>query len=339
MIKKQTYIFFLLILLSISHFMFGDEGEDYRLRLGDQMFVTLYGDNATRRLITVDPGGCTSYLLINNMRIKDLTIGEFRDEVTKKLATYYKNPTMIITPVNFASQYYTIIGQVRNPGKKPIIGRMTLLGALCEGQGFVTRNFRDETIDQVDLDKSFIARNGEMLPVDFRALIEGDLSQDVLIKPNDYIYLHLDSLNKVFVLGEVVTPSVVQFVYNLTLAGALAEAGSLTVRASSRIVVIRGSLTNPTRYLIDVNRILKGKAADFPLESGDIIYAPTMRFTTLKELAQLGVRSFVSTLFSIAGTSSYISIDPASAGFINSPVSTINVGGAAVAPVVIPPGI
>jgi len=42
----------------------------------------------------------------------------------------------------------------------------------------------------VDLKNSFLLRQGERLPVDFDRLYrQGDLSQDIYLAPDDYLYI------------------------------------------------------------------------------------------------------------------------------------------------------
>lgn len=315
MSSRLLYAFLLFLLASFSLVAETADKPRYRLQCGDRLHLLVYGDPSTKRIVLVDPSGNINYLYAKNIPVRGKTIAEVRDILTQKMGTYYKDPLLMVTLTECLGEYYSIIGEVIEPGYKKIEGNPTLLSALCEAKGFTTRLFRDQTVDQADLSKSFMIREGQYLPIDFEALvIHGDVSQDVALKNGDYIYITPTGLKKVFVLGEVGSPAPIEYLHDTTLSRAIAEVGGLNSSASSRVVVIRGSLTLPIRFLIDINRILKGKALDFPLEPGDIVYVPPMRFAVLKEIVKQGIAGFVSIVASIAGAATYVSIQPKAAG-------------------------
>lgn len=317
------------LLSEVSQMVFSDEvvshldeaegvqpvNEPYRLQCGDRLYMLIYSNETTKRTVLVDPSGNVNYLLAKNVPARGRTIAELRADLTERMATYYRNPLMMISLINVQGDTYSILGEVREPGYKRLLGTPTVLSALCEAKGFNTRLYRDVTVDQADLEKSFMVRNRQFVPIDFVKLVEeGDVSQDIPLKNNDYIYIMPKGLKKIFVLGEVTAPTVFEVVHDTTLAMAISEAGGVTTSASSRVVVIRGSLTYPIRFMVDINRIMKGKAIDFPLEPGDIVYVPPMKFSVLKEIVKMGIANFVSIVASAAGIATYISIQPAASG-------------------------
>jgi len=300
----------------------------YSLKPGDRMYISVYGEAGADRNIVVDPTGAISYLIVNSLRVQGMNIQELREKLEEKLKGFYRDPLVLITALNFPSQIYTITGDVRNPGVKKFAGFPTVLTALCEGGGLTTRVFRDQTIDQADLDHSFLVRKGKFFPVNFTKLVyEGDMSQNIPLEVGDYIYIAPRYLSKVYIVGEVGAAATVEFLDTLTLSQAIAEARSITRIASSRVVVLRGSLACPERYLIDFNRIMKGCAADFLLEAGDIIFVPSMQYSTLKEIVKVGISSFVSIAASVAGTNAFFAVNPEAAitGVIG-PTPVINPG-------------
>lgn len=305
----------------------------YGLRIGDRLQVSVYGESGTIRNVVVDPSGSISYLFINSLFVMGKSIDHVRHEIQAELRGYYRNPLVLMTLVENVNDTFVVLGQVNVPGKKNLIGNPTVTSALSMAKGFTTRIFRDETVDLVDLDRSFISRNGQVLPVDFTRLIkEADITQDIPLEPNDYIYIAGRDTSEIYILGEVNSQMELDYFDTITLGEALAEAGGVTLRASSRVVVIRGSLQCPTYFLIDINRIYKGRACDFFLQPGDIVFVPPMKFTTLKEIVKGAVRTFVSTVFSIAGASAWSHIHGpivVNGEVVNTPVvvPTINVGG------------
>ena len=301
--------------------------DSYRLRVGDRLVMSVYGDKETRRFVFVDVTGCISYLFINCVPAVGKTIDEVRHEIEAQLKTYYRNPVLIVTAIDVTPDFYTIVGEVKNPGKKVLRGNATVLTALSEGRGFTTRIFRNQTLDLVDLEHSFLSRRGQIVPVDFERLVKfGDTSQDITLMPGDYIFMATSQLGRVYVLGEVQSVTTVEMIDTLSLAEALTYAGGLTIRSSSRVAVIRGSLGCPETFLIDINRILKGKACDFMLCPGDIVYVPPRKFTLLRQIIREGIFSFVSIFASLAGTSAFIAIQPNACNILT-PIPIIGTGG------------
>lgn len=296
----------------------------YRLKPGDRLDMAVYGDPHTRRLVQVDYNGTLSYLFITTFPVLGKTISEVRTELEQLLTAYYREPMLLITLAESTGDFYTISGEVANPGIKPLIGNTTILSAIAESNGLILRFFRDKLIEIGDLDHAFLSRKGEYVPVNFENLIRyGDMSQNIPLKHGDYIYIPSRETHQIFILGEVITPITFEYFRTMTLTEAIAEAGGVNRRASSRVIVIRGSLACPTRYLVDVNLIWKGCARDFILQPGDIVYVPIMQFQCLKELFKIAVRAFVSQAFNVMGSNAYLRLNPDAIGLIDTPVPVI----------------
>lgn len=299
-------IFFFFVCSSV-----GAEEGLYRLQAGDRLMASLYGVDKSEQEIIVDPRGKLSFQFIDGFPVSGKTIDEVRAELSQELNSYYRYPIPMMKPVELHQSQYTIMGEVVQPGNYPVLGRSTVLTAICEAGGFKRREYRQQLIDAVDLDRSFLARNGEYVPVDLKRLVrEGDLSQDVELKDGDYLYLKSGEALQVFVVGEVSSPTTIDYYTTISLVEAIAEAGGVRERASSRVAVIRGSLAWPTRYLIDFNRIVKGYAPDFMLEPGDIVYVPPMKLSRMKEMLKLGVAAFVRAVFIELGIDAFLEFHP-----------------------------
>jgi polysaccharide export outer membrane protein len=287
------------------------EHEPYRLKVGDTFIVSVYGEEKTDREVVVDPRGMISYLFIDSHPAVGKTIAEIREELGERLRKYYRHVILAITPIKFSAEYYTVTGQVVDPGKQPLVGNPTALSALCQAQGFTYIDYRDQLIDMCDLDRTFLARNGQYVPVDFNKLVRhGDLGQDQPLEAGDFIYVPGRSVKQVFVVGEVLNPHSIEYFSDISLVEAIAEAGDVTERASSRVVVLRGSLCCPTRYLIDYSRIVKGCYPDFRLLPGDIVFVPPRKLYLVKEFFRIAVAAFISTVAYETGIEMFIRSHP-----------------------------
>lgn len=292
--------------------------KSYRLKYGDILMVSIYGENGTMREVNVDPRGMISYLFVDSLPAIGRTIKEVRGDLQERLSSYYRFVVLSITPVKFGAAYYTISGEVSVPGRKPVIGNPTLLSAICQGGGVNVMEWRDQLIDAGDLDHAFLSRDGKYIPVDFMRLVRnGDLSLDVPIHEGDYIYIPDREFKQVFVLGEVRRGVTIDYLTDMSLAEAVAEAGGVTDRASSRVLVIRGSLAYPVRYLIDFTKIVKGNTCNFQLQPGDIVFVPPRKLQKLREIFYGALNTFVASVASAGGREAFIKIHPHAAGDSN----------------------
>lgn len=288
-----------------------EEEKRYRLKVGDTMLLSLYGEENTTQEIVVDPRGKVSYLFAQSIDAAGKTVEQLRAILKKDLEKYYRFVTLSITPIKFNAEYYTITGEVNKPGKKPIVGRPTVLSAICKAEGLSVVDYRDQIFEMSDLDKAFLARKGAYVPVDFQRLIrQGDLSQDLPLQAGDYIYIPNRTIKQVFVLGEVYGATTIDYFNEMTLAGAIAEAGEVTEAASSRVAVIRGSLACPIRFMVDYPQIVKGCAPDFPLLPGDIVFVPPRKLNYLRDIFRAAVATFVGTVADEAGVEAFIHVHP-----------------------------
>lgn len=296
----------------------------YRLKIGDKLSISIYGEPESTRIVTVDSAGNIYYLYVDAMYVLGKTIDQLREELNTKIKEHFKHALVAITAVNVGGEYYTILGEVIEPGQKILHGKETLLMAMGVAGGLTRGPFRNHTIEYADLNKAFLTRRGEYIPIDFAKLIEqGDMSQDIELMNGDYIFVPTSMTHQIFILGEVFAPTTLVYMNAVSLVEAIAEAQGLMPNASSRVIVLRGSLACPTHYLVDFNSILRRCEPDFMLEPGDIVYVPPRRFTLLREIVRSGLRAFVSTLASVAGTNTYFSITPSAIGNTVTPVNVI----------------
>lgn len=86
---------------------------------------------------------------------------------------------------------------------------------------------------------------------------------------------------KLFVLGEVSRPGAYQVDRPIGVLEAISEAGGFTLDARRRnVLLIRGGLSNPNLYKLDLARTLKEGELDHNpvLRRGDIVYVPASLF-------------------------------------------------------------
>ncbi|MGE9297334.1 MAG: polysaccharide biosynthesis/export family protein, partial [Puniceicoccales bacterium] len=197
----------------------GAEGswrDRYELGPGDVINFSLYGrPELDRPGIRISPDGTISYLQATNVNVNGLTIDEARRLFDERLRANFRNPRVIITPEEVGSKRYSIMGKVMKRGVFTLDRPLTLVEAVARAGGVQVGLFEQNTIELADMERSFVVRGNQQLDVDFQKLfLEGDMSQNVGIEPNDYIYIASNVTNQYYVFGAVGQPGVQSFTPN-----------------------------------------------------------------------------------------------------------------------------
>jgi polysaccharide biosynthesis/export protein len=156
----------------------------------------------------------------------------------------------------------------------------------------------NNTIDLADFSRSFLIRGGKRISLDFEKLFQnGDLTQNIQIEPDDYLYFPSTDIKQVYVLGEVSLPGPVTFRPDLTAIGAVSARGGFNEKAyRSRVLVVRGSLNHPETFVVDTMAVVKGKALDFKLQPKDIVYVTYRPWFRAEDLLDLATTAFIQSI-------------------------------------------
>jgi protein involved in polysaccharide export with SLBB domain len=141
-------------------------------------------------------------------------------------------------------------------------------------------------------------RQGKLLPLDFERLLKkGDLSQNIYLQPDDFVYLPSASAREVYVLGAVGQPQAVPYNEDLTLVGAIAAAlGTIKDADWFKVALVRGSLSQPKVAIVNYRSIVHGGQADIKLEPQDIVYVPYTSYRYLTKYLDVILQTFVSSV-------------------------------------------
>jgi polysaccharide export outer membrane protein len=286
--------------------------ELFTLGPGDRVEIELIGEVASRTTAIVGPDGKLYFALLPGLDVWGLTLAQTKALIEKEYAQYVREaPKVSIILREVASRHVWILGRVQVPGVYPMTGPMTLLEAVSLAGGTMSlTSYRDQEAAGVgeeltDFKRSFVVREGKCLPVNFQKLLqEGDLSQNIYLQPDDFIYFPSAAARDVYVLGAVTEPRMVPYHEGLTVAGAVAGAyGALKGSYLTHVAVVRGALTQPHLTVVDLKRVLRGEATDTILSPGDIVYVPLSPYRYLDHYLDVILDTFVSSAAINAGTS------------------------------------
>lgn len=290
----------------------------FTLGPGDQLEIEIIGTPLSRQAVTVGPDGRIYFNLLPGLDVWGLTLTQTRGLLERELGKYITAASVSLTLQAVGSKHVWVLGRLNRPGIYPITGPTTLLESLALAGG-TARTVSDVTTEELaDLRHSFVVRQGNFVPVDFHRLLhEGDMTQNIYLQPDDFVYVPSTLAQEVYVLGSVRFPRALPFSEGMTLVSAIASAagpqrydwlsqsdpGPFTKDAYlSHIAIVRGSLATPQVAVVNYNDIIHGRAPDVRLEPGDIVYVPNSPYTQLKRYVNLILNTFVATIAANEGS-------------------------------------
>ncbi len=291
--------------------------QPFTLGPGDRLEIEVLGDLASRTTAVVGPDGKIYFHLLPGIDVWGLTLAETKSLIEKELTQFIKEPpTVTITLRGVESRRVWMLGRFTSPGVYTMAAPLTILEAIAMAGGTMTMaGTRDAgaglTGEEIaDLRRAFLIRKGKPLPVDFKKLLqEGDLSQNIYLEPDDFVYFPSATAREVTVLGAVGQPRAVAYQEGLTLVGAIAHAqGTIREAYTHHVAIVRGSLSAPHVGIVDYTDMAYGRAPDVKLEPGDIVYVPFVPYRYLTRYADLIVKTFIGAVAINEGTRAVVPI-------------------------------
>jgi polysaccharide biosynthesis/export protein len=295
----------------------------FTLGPGDRLEIEVLGDPASRAITVVAPDGKLYFNFLEGIDVWGATMAQAKASLENQLANYVREkPQVSIILRGVESKRIWVLGRVQAPGVYAMAAPMTLLEAISMAGGTLSlANYRDQEAaginqEMADLRHSFVIRQGKVLPVDFEHLLNrGDLSQNIYLEPDDFVYLPAARAKVVYVLGAVTQPRSIAYSEGLTVAGAVASTyGTLKGAYLHHVVVIRGSLTEPQVIIVDYKNVIKGDALDIALQPHDIVYVPFSPYRYLQHYIEIAINTFASAAAINAGEAAVTKTPTAGAG-------------------------
>jgi protein involved in polysaccharide export with SLBB domain/capsular polysaccharide biosynthesis protein len=265
---------------------------------GDILSFHVFGaPELSREEVPIGPDGRISYLEAENIMAGGLTVDELRAKLDEELGKFRRAPQTFVTPIAYHSKKYYVLGSTVQKGVFPLDRPITVIEAVARARGFENTTSGGNVVESTDFSRSFVGRGGKRLPVDFEKLfLQGDLSQNVALEPNDYLYFPAGAGGQVYVLGEVRTPGAAPCDSTTSVLSVIAARGGFSERAwAQRVMVVRGSLERPQTFKVDISGVLTGDAANFALKPGDLIYVSARPWIRAEELLDRAASAFVES--------------------------------------------
>lgn len=158
-----------------------------------------------------------------------------------------------------------------NPQKKiTVCAGLTLLETLSLIKG----------LQEMNLSKSYLIREGQLFPVNFQNLLETqDKRQDIILQRKDQMYFVENSC--VMVLGKVARESIIDISNgSISLKQALVHAGGILASGDKAYIqIFRGNILQPKAYTVHIKHVMHLSEYSMLLLPGDIVYVAAKPFT------------------------------------------------------------
>jgi polysaccharide export outer membrane protein len=220
----------------------------YLIGATDVLGIKVFGEEALSNNFTVDSDGSITYPLLGRVQVGGKTTREIEEHLTNLLkGDYLRNPQVSVEITTYRSRSIFVIGEVKSPGRYTINGPQTLLEVIAHA-GSTTAAASDTIIVQRYKDGIAAAVGAPALPGDAQALEvfrvslndlrEGRLMVNILLQDSDTIIV--PPAERFYVTGFVRQPGSFVLRPGMTVRQAIAEAGGIAERGSSRgIKIIR----------------------------------------------------------------------------------------------------
>jgi len=207
--------------------------------------------------------------------VADKTVAEIDAEITRVLGKdYLVDPQVSVDVREYQSQWVTIIGEVRTPGKYVLKRNMRVIDVLAEAGG-VTK----EAGSQIQITRRDANGSPQQIALDRNRLLSQDNAEsNIPLRHGDI--LAVGERDLFYIRGEVARPGPYQFESGLTILRAISYAGGFTQFANRKQVDILRSGANGVQKKLTVNlkAIEDGKKEDLPLVPGDSVIVPRRIF-------------------------------------------------------------
>jgi len=243
----------------------------YRIGPKDLVEIKVFEVPELNVELRVSEEGTIDLPLIGDVDVQGLTENELAEKLKTLLESRYVQRASVAVQVReFRSKPISVIGAVKKPGPLAFSGRWTLLEALTAAGGLderhgnvihVIRTASNGLSDQIEIEVNDL-------------MVRGDPRVNIPIYANDLINIPAPVPITVFCLGEVARPGALQFqsTERVSVLSAIARAGGLTDRASSKMVIKRrDAFGREVEVEVNYKRIISGDAPDVELEPNDVV--------------------------------------------------------------------
>lgn len=272
---------------------------EYKLQPGDELQIEVLNVPEASAAVKVRPDGKISLLQLNEVEAAGRTVPELREYLTRKYASFYRNPHVGVMVKSFDNRIVYVTGEVLKPGVIPLAPGMTAVQAIVQAGGLTPTSKTEDAVVIRQMDQN----NPRTLKLRVSDVLQSG-EPDVPLQPGDVIYVPKSDI-KVYVGGEVAKPGMVPIDGRLTALTAVMYAGGFTNTASAKnAFLLRDSGDHKPELLkLHLDDAMKG-GSDTVLKPYDVVFVPKSGIAKLDRTMDQYIRGILP--FMATGGFSYI---------------------------------
>ncbi len=150
---------------------------------GDLLEISVWKDESLSREVIVPPDGIISFPLIGDINVNNMTVGNLRNKVKKKISGFIPDATVTVMIKEINSLKGYVIGKVNNPGEFPISIDTTVMQILSKAGGL--NPFASEGKIQIF---RRVQSKTVRIPFNYKQVENGKkLEQDIILQRGDVV--------------------------------------------------------------------------------------------------------------------------------------------------------
>lgn len=241
-----------LALLPVASVSSADEPAAYVVGPNDVLAIKVIDEPQMSGTYIVRVDGTFTFPLLGRLQAAGLSLQAIEDSVRERLAKgFLKDPQVGVSVDQYRSQQILMMGEVRQPGILQFTGSMTVIEALARA-GSVTERAGTEVMiirsanggapagvpppDAAEIQRMQTSNDANLKHIDLDKLQGGDATLNVTLRSGDT--LMVPRAETIFVSGQVASAGEFVLRKGMTVRQALALAGGVTDRGSSRRIQI-----------------------------------------------------------------------------------------------------
>lgn len=241
--------------------------DEYRLGVGDQLVVQLFGKENATYTLSVGRDGNINFPKLGAITVSGLTFEDSRTLIDTRIEQQLIGVEAVVTLGRLRAIGVFMAGEVRVPGAYSVSALTTVTQALFQAGGVTNiGSLRDIQV----------RRAGEIVTTFdvYDLLMRGDPSGDIRLQSGDVLFVPtIDSV--VEIRGEVRRPMAYELTGGETVEDLIQMAGGFTKEAFGELaVLVRTSLEGGLPTAESVN-LLNAQVTSLVLRDGDILQVPS----------------------------------------------------------------
>lgn len=262
--KSCHVVGFLLMAMGIA--IANPEEISYVLRPNDTIRLEVYGEPDLSGNVQILKSGEVSFPLIGSLRISGLSVSAAAEKIRGLYEKdYLIDPKLTLTVQNYAIEFISVIGAVRNPGQIaiPVSGNLDLAAAMVTAGGLA---------DHADTKGIVLVRaSGTSSTYSMDSIVSGTSGRvrlaagdRIIVKESPFVGKSLTMLGQVGRQGPMPFP----VSGRLDLVSAIAMAGGLTELANPKKITIN---RKGQTFIVDYKEISQRGGQPYLLQPDDIV--------------------------------------------------------------------